>query len=255
MSATRALTLTTGLLSLTKSDDELAVVVGHELAHAVAGHSREEALTGKHTMLLLLPWLPAVIPGQAMMRVAAGVSPIFHLPAFVLASPLEAMRYWKLRKSRAHEREADYMGLMLMCEAGYDPAAAVTHWVEMDSREQEQLSRLQAKYGRGRVQLPNEWASTHPHSTTRIAELQTLIPHVRAMVEQGKRLQQQQKEGSTFLLPPPPLPANYFPDRKDSRRFQSWLAFLRSRHEGGAKEMVPLRLAAVVTVRIQCLDG
>ncbi|KAI7262227.1 hypothetical protein KC345_g9491 [Hortaea werneckii] len=247
MSATRALTLTTGILSLTKSDDELAVVVGHELAHAVAGHSREEALTGKHTMLLLLPWLPAVIPGQAMMRAAAGVSPIFHLPAFVLTSTLQAILYWKLRKSRVQEREADYIGLMLMCEAGYDPAAAVTHWVEMDSREQEQLSRLQAKYGRGRVQLPNEWASTHPH-------LQTLIPHVRAMVEHGKRLQQQQEEEGTFLLPPPPPRADYFPDRKDSRRFQSWLAFLRSRGEGGAKEMVPLRLGAAITVRIQCLD-
>ncbi|RMY06078.1 hypothetical protein D0868_06060 [Hortaea werneckii] len=134
MSPTRVLTLTTGILALTKSDDELAVVVGHELAHAIAGHSRGDHLTGKHDLLFLLPWLPAVLPV-----------------------------YWKLRKSRTQEREADYMGLMLMCEAGYDPAAAVTHWVEMDARAQEHFSKLQAKYGRGNVLPVNEWNLTHPH--------------------------------------------------------------------------------------------
>ncbi|RMX78941.1 hypothetical protein D0869_08680 [Hortaea werneckii] len=108
MSPTRVLTLTTGILALTKSDDELAVVVGHELAHAIAGHSRGDHLTGKHDLLFLLPWLPAVLPG-------------------------------------------------------YDPAAAVTHWVEMDARAQEHFSKLQAKYGRGNVLPVNEWNLTHPH--------------------------------------------------------------------------------------------
>ncbi|KAI7207878.1 hypothetical protein KC333_g9328 [Hortaea werneckii] len=240
MSPTRVLTLTTGILALTKSDDELAVVVGHELAHAIAGHAREDHLTGKHDKLLLLPWLPAVLSGQAMARVAASISPIFHLPAFVLTSPAQAIVYWKLRKSRVQEREADYMGLMLMCEAGYDPAAAVTHWVEMHAREREQFLRLQAKYGSGRVQQVNEWASTHPHSATRIAEMQTLIPKVRAMVDHGKRLQQ---EGSLTLADP---------DEKDHRRLASWLAFLRKREEG-AKEMVPLQLE-VIRVHIECVE-
>ncbi|GAB1739110.1 hypothetical protein NU219Hw_g3866t1 [Hortaea werneckii] len=240
MSPTRALTLTTGILSLTKSDDELAVVVGHELAHAIAGHPREEHLTGKHDKLLLLPWLPAVMLGQAMARLGASIHPIFHLPASVLTSPAQAIVYWKLRQSRAQEREADYMGLMLMCEAGYDPAAAVTHWGEMHAREREQFLRLQAEYGWGRVQQVNEWASTHPHSLTRIAEMQTLIPKVRAMVDHGKRLQQESSLSSAD------------PDRKDNRRFASWLAFLRKREEG-AKEMVPLQLG-MIRVHIQCSE-
>ncbi|KAI7226515.1 hypothetical protein KC330_g8782 [Hortaea werneckii] len=240
MSPTRVLTLTTGILALTKSDDELAVVVGHELAHAIAGHSRGDHLTGKHDLLLVLPWLPAVLPGQALARLAACIDPIFHLPAFVLTSPARVIVYWKLRKSRTQEREADYMGFMLMCEAGYDPAAAVTHWVEMHVREREQLLRLQAKYGSGRVQQVNEWASTHPHSAPRIAEIQTLIPKVRAMVDHGRRLQQ---EGN---LPPAD------PDQKGNRRLASWLAFLRKREEG-AKEMVPLQLG-IIGVHVQCVE-
>ncbi|KAI6913743.1 hypothetical protein D0869_14782 [Hortaea werneckii] len=240
MSPTRVLTLTTGILALTKSDDELAVVVGHELAHAVAGHAREDYLTGKHDKLLLLPWLPAVLPGQALARVAASISPIFHLPAFVLTSPARAIVYWKLRKSRAQEREADYMGLMLMCEAGCDPAAAITHWVEMDARAQEHFAKLQAKYGRGNVLRVNEWNLTHPHPSTRIAEIQTLIPKVRAMVDHGKRLQQ---EGNLSAADR---------DEKDTWRLASWLAFLRKREEG-AKEMVPLQLG-IMHVHVQCVD-
>ncbi|KAI7567715.1 hypothetical protein KC343_g10467 [Hortaea werneckii] len=241
MSPTRVLALTTGLLSLTNSDDELAVVVGHELAHAIAGHSREENLAGKHERLLLLPWLPMVIPGQTIAWLSASISPIFHLPAFVLTSPAQALVYWTLRRSRAQEREADYIGLVLMCEAGYDPAAAITHWVEMEAREQEQIARLQAKHGRGNVRRINEWASTHPHSTTRIAEIETLIPQARAMVEQGKRLQQEGNLSPTDAA------------QSDDRSIASWLTFLRRREEG-AREMAPLQMGTM-GFRVQCLEG
>ncbi|RMY52338.1 hypothetical protein D0863_14296 [Hortaea werneckii] len=163
MSPTRVLALTTGLLSLTNSDDELAVVVGHELAHAIAGHSREENLAGKHERLLLLPWLPMVIPGQTIAWLSASISPIFHLPAFVLTSPAQALVYWTLRRSRAQEREADYIGLVLMCEAGYDPVAAGAFWRGMHAREQEQILELQAMFGRGNVSRVDEWDCTRPH--------------------------------------------------------------------------------------------
>ncbi|KAI7154455.1 hypothetical protein KC349_g7653 [Hortaea werneckii] len=240
MSPTQALTLTTGILSLTKSDGELAVVKGRELAHVIAGHPREEHLTGKHDKLLLLPWLPTVMLGQAMARLGAYIHPIFHLPASVLTSPARAIVYWKLRKSRVQEREADYMGLMLMCEAGYDPAAAVTHWVEMDARAQEHFSKPQAKYGRGNVLPVNEWNLTHPHPSTRIAEIQTLIPKVRATVDHGKCLQ---SEGDLFAAAA---------TQKDNRRLASWLAFLRKREEG-AKEMVPLQ-HGIIGAHVECVE-
>ncbi|KAI7186528.1 hypothetical protein KC343_g12207 [Hortaea werneckii] len=244
MSPTRVLTLTTGIPSLTKSADELAVVVARELAHTIAGHPREEYLTEKHDRLLLLPWLTLVIPGQTLARWSASISPIFHFPASVLTSPAQALVYWKLRRSRTQEREADYIGLMLMCETGYDPAAADAFWRGMHAREQEQVLALQARFGRENVSRVHEWECTHPHPSTRIAEIETLIPQVRAMVEHGKRLQQEGNLSATGAAAV----------QKENRSLASWLTFLRRREEG-AREMVPLLQMGTMGFHVQCLEG
>ena len=81
----------------------------------------------------------------------------------LLFSPAVASVLLRVRNSRTREDEADYIGLLLMTEAGYDPAAAVTFWEMMDQRESEMLERLQQQHGKDKVRLKNEWESTHPH--------------------------------------------------------------------------------------------
>ena len=87
--------------------------------------------------------------------------------------------------------------------------------------------------------LPRPFPTTEKQSTTRIAEIEALVPQVRAMVEHGKRLQQEGNLSATGAAA----------QSDDRRSIASWLTFLRRREEG-AREMVPLQLG---TMRVQCL--
>ncbi len=144
------ITIYTGLVrQLALTDDEIAMVMGHEIAHALREHGRErmsqaQAKGAVGTLATLLTRSRALEIGLA----DAAAHLLFTLP-----------------NSREHESEADSMGLELAARAGYDPKAAVSVWEKMAAAE---------KKGTGK----SAFLSTHPTHATRIAELTAMLPKV-----------------------------------------------------------------------------
>jgi len=140
----------TGLLPVTQDEDTLAVVVGHEVAHAIARHGSErmgQQLVFAGSLALAGASLSRLEPGERDLAMAAlvGVGTYGAILPF----------------SRLHESEADEIGLMLTADAGYDPRTAIPLW-----------ERMGALGGA----KPPELLSTHPSDKTRIARLQELMP-------------------------------------------------------------------------------
>lgn len=139
-----------GLLPYTKTVDGLAVVIGHEIAHAVARHGNERM---SQQMGLQL--------GGAALSVALQNKPAETQQIFMAAYGLGSQVGVMLPYSRSHEYEADRLGLIFMAMAGYDPNAAVEFWVRM------------AQSGGNK---PPEFLSTHPSDESRIRKLKSFIP-------------------------------------------------------------------------------
>jgi predicted Zn-dependent protease len=139
-----------GLLPVTQDDNGLAVVIAHEIAHALARHSAERI-----SQILLLQY------GGARLSDAIKNNPEETQKNIMLAFGLGANVGVILPYNRAQESEADRIGLSLMAYAGYDPHLALNFWTRMEKLE-----------GSG---LP-ELLSTHPLSTTRINDLTKEIP-------------------------------------------------------------------------------
>ena len=153
-----------GLLKLVASDDELAVVLGHEVAHAVAKHSNErmsQQLLANVGGAALGVGLAASKKSKSTQTLAAGV--------FGLGAQYGVM----LPFSRKHESEADYMGLVLMTMAGYNPDAAVPFWQKMASSGGSKTPAI---------------LSSHPSDAKRIADIQKALPGIKAQYggAQGK---------------------------------------------------------------------
>lgn len=141
-----------GLMKLIDSEDELAVVVGHEVAHAVAKHSNERMSQQMLTQYGAQVLSAAVAKKSEMIQSMAGQ--IYGLGAqYGLTLPF----------SRKHELEADYMGLILMTIAGYNPDVAVGFWQKMSADG---------------TQTP-EFMSTHPSDAKRIKEIQEELPKIK----------------------------------------------------------------------------
>jgi predicted Zn-dependent protease len=135
----------TGLINqLNLTDDELAQVIAHEIAHALADHTREKVSVSLASQLAV-----------STVGSASGVSPQLLGTAAALAV--------QLPNSRGMEAEADRIGIELAARAGYDPQAAVFLWSKM--------GQLQ---GRG---VP-QFLSTHPSGKTRMQTLQKLVPQM-----------------------------------------------------------------------------
>jgi predicted Zn-dependent protease len=142
----------TGILPVTKDETGLAVVMGHEIAHAIADHGKERLSQGLLTQM-----------GGAALSVALSQQPGAVGSLFLNAYGIGTQVGILLPYSRLHESEADRLGLIFMSMAGYDPNAAVAFWERMAS---------QTKKGSS----PPEFLSTHPADTTRISKIKSYIP-------------------------------------------------------------------------------
>jgi len=140
----------TGLLPVAQNETGLAVVMGHEIAHAVAKHGNERVSQG------LLQQMGGVALSVALSTSTAATQNLF-LQAYGVGTNVAIM----LPYSRTQESEADRIGLILMAKAGYDPREAIPFWTRM------------AKAGGGRSP---EFLSTHPAPETRIKQIESLIP-------------------------------------------------------------------------------
>lgn len=139
----------TGILPVSGDDAGLAVIMGHEIAHAIARHGNE-----RMSQALLVNVAGATI-GSVMQDDPALARELF-LQSFGLGSTLGMLAF-----SRAHETEADKLGLVLMALAGYDPRASIGFW--------ERMSKVGGP-------SPPALLSTHPCDETRIAALQEFMP-------------------------------------------------------------------------------
>ena len=123
------MTISEGFVSTFESNDELGTILAHELGHAVAGHNRERASIGVLLTLQYMPWALTVclsglfIAGSGLLLwrrtwLMRGLL-MFGAPTFYV------LLFYSI-KMQIRELEADQIGLLLMTDAGYDPAAAVS---------------------------------------------------------------------------------------------------------------------------------
>lgn len=140
-----------GLLPVTQDETSLAIVLGHEVAHAVAKHSAEQMSTaikqqyGAQALSILMSGAGI---NTGLQSIASTV--------FGLGAQGASAKY-----SRDHESEADHLGIIFAAMAGYDPNAAVSFW-----------QRMSAATGGGSA----SWLSTHPTDATRIKQIQGWLP-------------------------------------------------------------------------------
>jgi predicted Zn-dependent protease len=142
----------TGLLPVTQDEQSLAVVMGHEIAHAIARHGNQRMSQG------LLVQFGGIALAVALSQKPQFTQELFQ-QAYGLTTGLGVLKY-----SRSHETEADKMGIIFAAMGGYNPEAAVTFW-----------QRMAATGG----QKPPELLSTHPSDERRINDLKAFMPEAK----------------------------------------------------------------------------
>jgi predicted Zn-dependent protease len=147
---------------LKATDDEIAQVMGHEIAHALADHTRERMSIAMTTAVATTA--AAIIVGTRDSGPGVGLA--------LTGAQLAAVLAIQLPNSRQGESEADQIGIELAARAGYDPKAAVTLWEKM------------GKLGGGKG--PPEFLSTHPSPENRAARLTELGAQVQPLYEAAK---------------------------------------------------------------------
>lgn len=150
----------TGIFSVARTEAGLAAVMGHEVVHALARHGAERMSQGQLTQAALQ------VAGAAA---GAGGGGGLMSQAAMAALGVGAQVGVLLPFSRKHESEADYIGILLAADAGYDPRESVGLWERM----------AQVSGGGG----PAEFMSTHPGHETRIAQLKQWMPEAMAIYQ------------------------------------------------------------------------
>ncbi|MFC4210051.1 M48 family metallopeptidase [Pedobacter lithocola] len=140
----------TGILPVTQDDAGLATVMGHEIAHAIAGHSAERMSQQMVSQGI------ATAGGVALSKNPRAQSTFNTL--YGVGAPIAMLKY-----SRNQELEADRLGLIFMAMAGYNPTASTSFWQRMSASS-------------AGAQKPAEFLSTHPSDATRIAQIQKYLP-------------------------------------------------------------------------------
>jgi len=149
----------TGIFPVAQNEAGLAAIMGHEVVHALARHAAERMSQGVLAQVGM--GAASIALGQSGMSPAASQA---AMAALGLGAQVGVM----LPFSRQHESEADYIGLLLAAQAGYDPREAVRVWQRMD------------QYAKG---APPEFLSTHPGHGTRIQQLQSWMPEALALYQ------------------------------------------------------------------------
>ena len=146
----------TGILDKLKlTDDEVAAVMGHEIAHALREHARERMCKSVATNV-----------GANLLSQLLGAG---ELGNTVIGGGAQLL---SLQFSRSDETEADLVGLELAARAGFDPRAGITLWQKMGAQNKG---------------APPQWLNTHPSGKNRIAEMEKNLPKVLPLYEQAKK--------------------------------------------------------------------
>lgn len=140
----------TGILPIAQGEAGLAVVMGHEIAHAFAKHGAERMSQS------LLVQLGGVALSTALKDKPELTKNLF-MQSYGVGTTLGVLKY-----SRTHEKEADYLGMVFMAMAGYNPQEAISFWERMAAQK--------------KGAKPLEFLSTHPADETRIQNLKDLLP-------------------------------------------------------------------------------
>jgi predicted Zn-dependent protease len=144
----------TGLFKYVKNDNDLATVISHEVAHALARHAGERLSQGRLAQAGGL----ALGVGLAALGVGSGASQV-AMQGYGLGTKLGIL----LPYSRVQESEADRIGLILMAKAGYDPQSALQFWERFATGKKD------------KAQLP-QFLSTHPSDASRIQNMRAFLP-------------------------------------------------------------------------------
>lgn len=149
----------TGIFGPARDEAGLAVVLGHEVAHALARHPAERMSQG------LLLQIGGVGLGVALGRNPAVANQV--LQAYGIVGGVGMLPF-----SRSQETEADHIGLILMAKAGYDPRVALELWERMEKKE-------------GGRAAPPEFLSTHPGYETRVQQIRSFLPEALSYYQPG----------------------------------------------------------------------
>jgi metalloendopeptidase OMA1, mitochondrial len=168
----------TGILKHTKDDAGLATVMGHEVAHALQRHGVERMSRSILDQIAQVAAMGAAASGRANAGAIQGLLGAYGVNV-------------SLPFNRKQESEADYVGLRLMAQAGYDPREAVPFWERMSGCPRQMIGKL---CFRSQQAIP-EFLSTHPSDLTRINQIEAWLPEA---------LQYYRATGGTVTPPPPP---------------------------------------------------